>query len=270
MTFLLIDGTNLAHRLYHIQKATSSSEKLDLAKTMRRSITALIEKHQPTHCAIAFDNHEPTRRHQQYPEYKQGRKEKEFALRDALAQTEQYFIELGSGIVAPIGYEADDVLATLATKAKSMTKLIYSGDRNLFQLVDETTAILYPHKGKTSILDAVAVYEKMQVHPHQITDFKGLYGDTSDNIPGVPRIGAKTASTLLAKYNSNAERTASIEEIFNHLWQISPAIYQKLRFHQEIALLSKKLATLERELSLAPCTLQQLRCQSKKAKADMV
>ncbi|BAU15437.1 DNA polymerase I [Leptolyngbya sp. NIES-3755] len=91
-----------------------------------------------------------------------------------------------------------------------------------------------------------------------------------DNIPGVPRISAKTAATLLAKYNSNAERTASIEEIFNHLWQISPAIYQKLRFHQEIALLSKQLATLERELSLAPCTLQQLRCASKKAEADIV
>jgi DNA polymerase-1 len=253
MTFLLIDGTNLAHRLYHIQKVTSGDEKLDLAKTMQRSVTALIEKHQPTHCAIAFDNHEPTRRQQQYPEYKQNRKEKEPALYGALAQTEQYFIDLGSGILAPVGYEADDVVATLATKAKSMTKLIYSGDRDLFQLVDKTTTILYPHKGRTSILDAAAVYEKMQVHPYQITDFKGLCGDTSDNIPGVPRIGAKTASTLLAKYNS-------IEEIFNHLWQIAPAIYQKLRSHQEIALLSKQLATLERELSLAPCTLQNLRC----------
>lgn len=137
-----------------------------------------------------------------------------------------------------------------------MPKLIYSGDQDLFQLVDEMTMILYPHKGRTSILDSAAVYEKMQVQPHQITDFKGLCGDTSDNLLGVPRIGAKTASALLAKYDSMLAPRFAFEGVFNSLWQISPAIYQKLRSHQSSALLSKHLATLKRDLSLQPCTLK--------------
>jgi len=200
----------------------------------------MIRLYRPTHVAIAFDGHEKTFRHELYPLYKAGRKEKEAMLIDDLSIFQTLLVNLGIGIVAPSRYEADDLIATLINQWEG-SAIVYSGDRDLFQLADDQTSILFPSpKHKSTILLAPAdIQEMMGVHACQIGDLKALEGDTSDNIPGVRGIGATMAVKLLSQYDS-------VEHIYYHVHQNSgtmPAL-TRLKAGEADAISSKALVKL--------------------------
>lgn len=235
--FLVVDGSNLAHRLYHVHKDNLKAAH-DLSKIMERSLRASIEKYGASHCAIAFDNSTPTWRHQEYELYKAGRAHNEEIV-PMLDAAKTFFTSTGQGIIAPPGYEADDVIATLVSKAVKLPRLILSNDRDLFQLVAPDVEIVFDKLRLT----AEGVTQQMGVKPEQIPDFKGLAGDPTDNIPGVDRIGKQTAKQILSQY-------PTIEAIYENPWRVHVRHYQRLMDGREAAFLFKRLATLDRDLAL--------------------
>lgn len=241
MRLLIVDGNNLACRLYH-----SHHGNVDVIRAMLDDIDGVRRKVFVSHVAVVFDNESPTFRHELFPEYKAGRKAKDESLVRAIEQTRRYFLAQGNGIKAPDGYEADDVIGTMATKVNGRPVIVYSGDRDLFQLVNATTSVMYPCKDGTPILDSNGVLERMGVAPGQIPCYKGLAGDGSDSIPGVPGIGDKTAVSLLSRY-------WSIEGIYDHLDDIEPRWYAKLKHCRDKAEFCRKLATVETGLELGRC-----------------
>jgi DNA polymerase-1 len=244
---LVVDGTNLAHRAYHALKNTrdgipvsASGVPIASCSSVLRSLLAAVKEHQATHLAVAFDNDQPTFRHELYPDYKKGRKEKEPTLIADIQVLQTLLIESGIGITAPIGYEAGDVIATLNELAHDRRTLIYSSDRDLWQLIDETTKVLSPGKGE---IKSSGVQEMWGIKATQVVDYKALKGDTTDTIPGVRGIGEKMALELLTQYES-------IEDIYAHIGEITGRPYTLLKPNQADAQLSKHLATLVRDVPI--------------------
>ena len=179
------------------------------------------------------------------------RRERQSLSRDL--QTLQTVLEqAGVAVVAPIGYEADDLIATFNALAKQEECLIYSGDRDLFQLVSPTTTVLYPSSRKGAILTVKPeqVQNLMNVRASQVIDYKALKGDSTDNIPGIKGMGDKTALALLARYDS-------VEDIYTHIGEITGRPYTLLKKGEPEARLSKMLATLVADIPLSSITLQQ-------------
>ncbi len=247
MGLIIVDGTNLAHRAYYALKNTQhgipiSPKGVPIAScsSVLQSLLTVVQEHNASHLAVAFDNAYPTFRHELYPQYKSGRKEKEDLLVRDIQTLQTLLIEAEIGIVAPIGYEADDVVATLRKLAPDLPALIYSNDRDLWQLIDQTTTVLCPSKGK---ITPDGVQKFWGIKAEQVTDYKGLRGDSTDNIPGVRGIGKKLAGELLSKYES-------VEDIYANIGKITGSPYTKLKPNEEIARLSKNLATLEAAIPL--------------------
>ncbi|MDP3953278.1 MAG: 5'-3' exonuclease H3TH domain-containing protein [bacterium] len=244
---LLIDANSLIHRAFHaLPPLTGPGGKPTGALYGLASILIkLFNEDHPLYAVAAFDRPEPTFRDDMYDEYKATRPPTPDTLVDQLKEARVLMEHFGIKTVEIPGYEADDLIATLAVKFSNsdLQVEIMSGDLDILQVVEGDRIVAQvPKKGisETTIYNENQVKERFGVSPEALADYKGLVGDTSDNIPGVTGIGPKSAVDLIIRYTD-------IENIYAHLAEIKedkPTLAQKLEEGKESALLSKKLATL--------------------------
>lgn len=246
---LLIDGHSILNRaFYGLPDLTNSEGKHTGAVYGFLNIMfRILEEEKPDYLTVAFDLHEPTFRHKLYDAYKGTRKGMPPELVEQVPLMREMLTAMGVKTVSMPGYEADDLLGTLARKSeqKGMEVTILSGDRDLLQLATDKVMIRLPKtsKGKTTIenFHTAEVLEKYQVTPPQIIELKALMGDSSDNIPGIPGVGEKTATKIIAQFGS-------IENAHEHLEEIKPnKAKESMREHYDLAVLSKTLATINTE-----------------------
>lgn len=244
---VLIDGHSILNRAFYGVPDLSNTEGLhtNAIYGFLNIMFKIIEEEKPSYLAVAFDLKAPTFRHKIYPEYKGTRKGMPDELREQVPVMKEVLQAMGILIMEKEGLEADDILGTFAKKAQQdgLEVALVSGDRDLLQIADEHIKIRIPKTkgGKTEVEDYYAkdVLEKMQVTPIQFIELKALMGDTSDNIPGVPKVGPKTATDLMVTYGS-------LDSIFEHLEEISKkSVRETLRENKHLAELSKVLATIE-------------------------
>ena len=249
---LLIDGHSILNRaFYGLPDLTNSEGKHTGAVYGFLNIMfRILEEEKPDYLTVAFDLHEPTFRHKLYDAYKGTRKGMPSELVEQVPLMREMLAAMGVKTVSMPGYEADDLLGTLARKSeqKGMDVTILSGDRDLLQLATDKVMIRLPKtsKGKTTIenFHTAEVLEKYQVTPSQIIELKALMGDSSDNIPGIPGVGEKTATKIIAQFGS-------IENAHEHLEEIKPnKAKESMREHYDLAVLSKTLATINTESPL--------------------
>lgn len=244
---VLIDGHSILNRAFYGVPDLSNSEGLhtNAVYGFLNILFKILEEEKPQYLAVAFDVKAPTFRHEIYKEYKGTRKPMPEELREQVPVMKEALQAMGILIMEQPGLEADDILGTLAKKAQNdgLEVSLISGDRDLLQIATDKIKIRIPKTkgGKTEIEDyyAADVEAKYQVNPTQFIDLKALMGDTADNIPGVPKIGEKTATQLMLNYGS-------LENIYCHVEEITKkAIKESLIANKELADLSKVLATIK-------------------------
>ena len=246
---LLIDGHSIIHRAFYGIPDLTNGEGLHTNGIygFLNILFKILDEEKPTHLVVAFDVHEPTFRHKIFPEYKGTRKPTPDFLREQIPVLKELLISMGVCIKEKGGYEADDILGTMAKKseAEGMEVVLVSGDRDLLQIASDKIKIRIPKTigGKTTVEDYYAddVYKKLGVTPLKFIELKALMGDTADNIPGVPGVGPKTATDLLVTYGS-------LDSIYEHVDEIkSKALREKLINNKDKAMLSLTLATINVE-----------------------
>lgn len=251
-TLILIDGHALAFRQFFALERTnmknSENQPTWAVYGFFKAIFDLLEKIHPDFIAVAFDVGRQTFRVEKYEEYKAQREAMPDTLRSQIGVICEGLQAFDIPIYTKEGFEADDVIGTISKTASENghNTLILTGDQDSFQLIDKegTVKVLIPSKGELIEYDWDKVYEKLGVYPNQITDYKGLRGDTSDNIPGVKGIGEKTAQKLLNRYPNLEAVLADCENIPEN------AVRQKICDGKEIAILSKDLATIVRDVDV--------------------
>lgn len=244
---VLIDGHSILNRAFFGVPPLTNSEGLhtNAVYGFLNIMFKILDEEKPDYLTVAFDRSEPTFRHQMFDAYKGTRKPMAQELREQVPVMKEVLQAMGIKIVEMPGYEADDLLGTIAGMAEvqGMDVSIISGDRDLLQLATEKVKIRIPKTKRTGteIEDyyATDVVERYQVTPKEFIDVKALMGDSSDNIPGVPGIGEKTATNLIVAYKS-------IENAYAHLEEITPKRAKtNLEEHYDMAQMSKTLATIE-------------------------
>lgn len=249
---VLIDGHSILNRAFYGLPDLTNSEGVhtNAVYGFLNIMTRILEEEKPQYLTVAFDVHAPTFRHQMYEAYKGTRKPMPQELREQMPLIRQVLEAMGVCIVSREGYEADDLLGTIARRgeARGLEVTVVSGDRDLLQLATEKILVRIPKTrgGKTVIEDyhAAQVQETFQVTPPQIIELKALMGDTADNIPGIPGVGEKTAAKIIGAYGS-------IENAHDHLEEIKPnKARESLREHYDLAVLSKKLATIDTDAAI--------------------
>lgn len=250
---MLIDGNALVHRAYHALPPLTvkkTGETVNAVYGFAMMLLKVLNELKPAHCAIAFDTSGPTFRHRIYNQYKAQRPRTPIDLLGQIKRVKQLTSSLGIPIFELEDYEADDVLGALSHQAvqQGVETVIVTGDADTMQLISPHIKVLYPKPrgsfSDTLLYDEAAVEQRYKVPPHYITDLKGLVGDPSDNIPGVPGIGVKTAAKLIQQFGS-------IEQIYQSINLVTPSRLQALlRDNEDIAYQSKKLATIITDLPL--------------------
>lgn len=255
---VLVDGHSILNRAYFGIPDLTNAEGLhtNAVYGFLNILFKILEEEKPEYLTVAFDVHAPTFRHKMYDAYKGTRKPMADELRQQVPVMKEVLKAMGVTIVEQEGYEADDILGTIAkrSEAMGMEVSLVSGDRDLLQLASEHIKIRIPKTKRTGteIEDyyAADVKEKYQVTPTEFIDVKALMGDTSDNIPGVPGIGEKTATSLIVQFGS-------IENAYAHVDEIKPPRAQNnLREHYDMAQMSKTLATIETNAPIS-CEIEQ-------------
>ena len=257
--FVIIDGNSLMHRAFHALPPLQNDEGVytNAVFGFLSMLLKVVENEQPTHMAVAFDLHGPTFRHADYSEYKAGRKPTAPELRPQFDIVRECLAAMGVKILTSPSFEADDILGTMARRCEenSLPALLVTGDRDSMQLVTESTHVLYTKRGVTDVVRYTPekVHEDFGVTPAQIPDLKGLMGDASDNIPGVPGIGEKTAIKLLSACETLEDVFAQAETL------LKGKQLQKLLDGQASGLMSKKIATITRRVPLDDVALDDCR-----------
>jgi DNA polymerase-1 len=251
-TLMVIDGHSLAFRAFYALPVdsfqTSDGQHTNAIHGFISMLLNLLAKEKPTHLAVAFDISRYSFRTREYPEYKATRGETppEFIGQVPLLQDALH--AMGIVTLTKEDFEADDILATLSTRAsaENYRVLVVSGDRDTIQLIDENVTLLYPSKQGVSELtryDAAKVYERYGIRPDQYPEVAALVGETSDNLPGVPKVGEKTAVKWLNEFGS-------LEEILARAEEISGKVGESLREHRENAVRNRRLNRLVRDVDL--------------------
>ncbi len=252
---VLIDGHSILNRAFYGVPDLTNGQGLhtNAVYGFLNIMFKILEEEQPDYLTVAFDVHAPTFRHEIYQDYKGTRKPMPQELREQVPVMKQMLQAMGICIMEKAGLEADDILGTLAKRAEreGMEVALVSGDRDLLQIATEHIKIRIPKTkgGKTEIEDYYAkdVEEKYRVNPIQFIDLKALMGDTADNIPGVPKVGEKTATELMVQFGS-------LENIYAHVEEITKkAVRESLIAHKDLADLSKTLATINVDSEIAYC-----------------
>ncbi len=247
---IIIDGNSIANRAFYALPLLSNSSGLHTNAVFgfTTMLLRLIEEEKPTHFLVAFDAGKVTFRHKEYTDYKGGRAKtppelsEQFPLIKELLrafQIPQFELE---------GYEADDIIGTLTRVADEQGKqvVVVSGDKDMLQLASEHVTVALTRKGISEVerYNPAEIREKYGLAPKQIIDLKGLMGDTSDNIPGIPGVGEKTALKLLHEYGS-------VEDVLAHTDKMKGKMKEKIEEHKQDALMSKELATIFREVPMS-------------------
>lgn len=253
LKLVLIDGHSILHRAFYGVPELTNGQGLhtNAIYGFLNIMFKILEEEQADYLAVAFDVHAPTFRHEIYKEYKGTRKPMPTELREQVPVMKQMLLAMGICVVEQAGLEADDILGTIAKRAEreGMEVSLVSGDRDLLQVATDHIRIRIPKTkgGRTQVEDYYAkdVEAAYQVNPIQFIDLKALMGDTADNIPGVPKVGEKTATELMVTYGS-------LENIYAHVEEISKkSIRESLQANRELADLSKVLATINVDAEIA-------------------
>ena len=246
MKLLVLDGNSLVNRTYFGIKllTTKDGRYTNAIFGFQNILLNLLSAHHPDAVAIAWDEKAPTFRHTAYDGYKATRHGMPQELAEQMPVLKQLLTDLGFVQVSKPGWEADDILGTLAAanEAAGGTTLLATGDRDSLQLVDDATTVLLATNRETLPMDPAAIQEKYSVAPPQLIEVKSLMGDASDNIPGVPGIGEKTALALVQKFGS-------LQGVYEHLDDkaIKPKQREKLEANKELAELSHMLGTIRKD-----------------------
>lgn len=248
--FVIIDGSSLVHRAFYALPllTTVSGQYTNAAYGFTTMLVKLLTDIKPDAVAVAFDKGRITFRNHAYSEYKAHRKPTPAELSEQFPLVKEILQAFHIRVLEEAGYEGDDIIGTLAVKAvqADCDVVIVTGDRDALQLIGPNTKVMLTKKGISDmeIFDAEAFRNKYQINSNQLIDLKGLMGDTSDNIPGVPGIGEKTATKLVAEFGS-------VENLLHNIDHVSgKKLQENLRAHQDMAVLSKKLATIACDMAL--------------------
>ncbi len=267
----MIDGNAIVHRAYHALPPLSAPDGtvVNALYGFLSMFFTVITDLKPEYVIVSFDISKPTHRQALYAGYQQGRPALTDDLIAQFAMIHEALEKMNISIFEVEGYEADDVIGTIAKQMSSLVTgqsrlnrdqsseiietIILTGDRDLLQLVNKTTKVLMPIVGvkETKLYDEVAVEEKFGVTPAQFIDYKALVGDASDGYPGVTGIGPKTASSLLSKYST-------FEYMYEHLGELPQKIAEKLATDAEQAALAKKLAAIVTDVPVT-CKIEKCR-----------
>ncbi len=249
---VLMDGHSILNRAFYGVPELTNSKGLhtNAVYGFLNILFKIIDEEKPDCLTVAFDVKHPTFRHERYAEYKGTRKPMPYELHEQVPVIKEVLKAMNITVVERPGYEADDILGTIAGIAEKngYTVTIVSGDRDLLQLVTDKVTLRIPktRAGKTVVEDynPAMVKETYQLEPKQIIDLKGLMGDSSDNIPGLPGVGEKTATKLLLEYGS-------VENVIAHAEEVKPnKAKNAVMEHSELAILSKELATIKTDCEL--------------------
>lgn len=263
---VLVDAYSLIHRAFYALPPfeTSSGEPTNAVLGFANMLLALLEDERPDYVAIAFDRSGPTFRDEMYEQYKANRAPMPDELRPQIARTEQLLQAMRLAVYGEVGFEADDIIGTLARQAdeRDMDVIIVTGDRDLLQLVTDNVHVLVTRRGIRDMerMDPAGVKERLGVPPERVADLKGLMGDNSDNIPGVPRIGPKTAERLLSEYDT-------LEDVLADADNIRGQVGNNLREYAEQARLSKQLSIIRTD---APATFDEERMRRQQPDMEAV
>lgn len=253
---ILIDGNSLLNRAYYAMAVFSTKDGLPTNGIFGfvKLLFKILEDEKPRYLVVTFDVHEPTFRHKMYADYKATRKPMPEDLVVQVPVLKELLTAMDIRILEKAGYEADDLIGTLSRAFPETETLIYTGDRDSYQLIDEHTSVCMTRRGVSDVdrLTQDNFYIKEGITPAQVIDLKALMGDSSDNIPGVKGIGPKGALSLLQQYRT-------LDGVYAHLEDISASVQRKLCENRENAYLSRTLATIDThvpiELSLEECEL---------------
>ncbi len=259
--FLLVDGNSLMHRAFHaLPLMDADGIYTNAIYGFFSMLLKVIREEKAQYLAVCFDEHAPTFRHTVYAEYKAGRSATPPELRQQFDTIRTLLDDLKIRRFSLQGWEADDLLGTLSRLGveAGVTPLLLTGDRDALQLVGGGTELIFTRKGisETIRFDASKVYEEFGFTPQQVTDWKGLAGDSSDNIPGVPGVGDKTAVKLLQEYGT-------LENVLSNAASVKGKLGEKLAAYADQARFSKELATIRRDapvdFTLGSCTVPDLK-----------
>lgn len=250
-TLLLVDGNSLAFRAFYALPAENFRTKSGLTTNAVYGFTAMLinvlRDEGPTHIAAAFDVSRQTFRAERYPEYKATRSATPDEFRGQIEITKEVLTALGITVVAQAGYEADDIIATLATQAEQQgyRVLIVTGDRDALQLVTDNVTVLYPRKGVSDMtrFTPEVVQHKYGLTPRQYPDFAALRGDPSDNLPGIPGVGEKTAAKWITQYES-------LSNLVDNVDSVRGKVGDALRENLSRVALNRELTELVRDVPL--------------------
>ena len=241
---------------------TKAGEQVNAVFGVASMLLAILKQEEPDRLLICFDAGEETFRHQEYKTYKAGRAETPDDFYVQIPRIVELIDTFQFVHVSSLKYEADDFLCTYVRAAEDahMRVTIVTGDRDALQLASEHVRIAIPHKGymQAEYLGPSEIEEKYGVRPDQIIDFKGLTGDTSDNLPGIKGIGPKTAASLLQEHGS-------LEGIYAHLDTVKKSIHQKLEEGKDSAFFCRRMAELVCDIPL-PSSLEDLQLHQKDSK----
>lgn len=246
-TLVIIDGNSIINRAFYALPEMSNKEglKTNAIYGFTNMLLKIIDTYNPTHISVAFDRKAPTFRHIEFKEYKAERKKMPDELREQFEPLKDLLDKFNIHRLEIDGYEADDIIGTVSKIAEDNGFKVYivTGDKDAIQLASNKTTTLITKKGVGEVeeYDYDSVIEKYEMTPTQFIDLKGLMGDKSDNIPGVPGIGEKTGIKLIKEFSS-------IEGIFDNIDSIKGSTKKKLEENKELAIMSKKLATIIRDV----------------------
>jgi len=246
---LLLDGHSLAYRAWFALPvenfATTTGQPTNAVYGFTAMLINVLRDEKPTRVAVAFDRGEPTFRHEKYVEYKAGRTKAPDEFRSQISLIFEVLDALGIRHLSAPGYEADDIIATLATQAEQEGDdvLIVTGDRDTFQLISDKTTVLYNSRGVSEMkrYDPASLLEKYGLTPAQYPDFAALRGDPSDNLPSIPGVGEKTATKWITEFGS-------LENLVNRVGEVKGKAGDALREHLGNVLNNRELTTLIRDL----------------------
>ena len=243
---ILIDGNAIIHRAYHALPpfTTKKGELVNAVYGFSSTLLSVIAEFKPDYVVASFDLAGKTFRHEKFEEYKATRIKGDDELYAQIPRVKEVVKAFNIPIYEKAGFEADDIIGTIATQIKKnnadIETIIVTGDMDTLQLVNDSTKVYTMRRGLSDshLYDETKVFERYGFSPLQMIDYKGLRGDPSDNIPGVKGIGEKTATTLLQKYQS-------VEGVYENIGEIKGAVKEKLERDKALAFLSKDLATID-------------------------
>ncbi|CEO08375.1 DNA polymerase I [[Clostridium] sordellii] len=248
-TLVIIDGNSIVNRAFYALPDLTNKQGLhtNAIYGFTTMLFKIIENYKPTHISVAFDKKAPTFRHLEYKEYKAGRKKMPDELREQIEPLKNLLDAFKINRLELEGYEADDIIGTVSLKAEKegYKVFIVTGDKDAIQLASKTTTTLITKKGVGEVeeFDFDEVMKKYEMTPNQFIDLKGLMGDKSDNIPGVPGIGEVTGIKLIKEFGS-------IENIIENVDSIKGSSRKKIEEYKDLAIMSKRLATIIRDVPI--------------------